>query len=477
MSKRPPSVRTGPGVARSLWAVLLALLAVVLAAGGWFARQVLHARSDLTAAAAQARTLEDALASGDRAQAHDALTRLQTDAAGARSSTSGVLWRAGSHLPVVGGDLAAVRTVSSVLDDLSQKTLPPVVAVADSLDVANFRPHHGRLDLAPLRRLAPVTGPARRQVAAADERVRRIDTGALLPQLQGPVTELQDKLGEAARLVGSADTAARLLPSMLGGDGPRHYLVVFQNNAEVRATGGLPGAFAVVTADHGRISLGRQGALSSFPRFANPVLPLTAAEREIYTSQLGVYAGDTTLTPDFPRAAQLSRAMWRRVSGQQVDGVLSVDPVALSYLLSATGPVDLGGGRQLTAGNAVPLLLHDVYVKLDPAAQDRFFAAAAGKVFAAVSSGQGDPRRLMSAIARGVDEGRVLVWSASPGNRRCSPRPRCPGRCPPLLLAHRTWGSTSTTPPARRWTTTSTTARRRGRQRVRRTGGRPSPPP
>jgi hypothetical protein len=105
--------------------------------------------------------------------------------------------------------------------------------------------------------------------------------------------------------------------------------------------------------------------------------------------------------------------MWRIEFGVEADGVLSVDPVTLSYLLKATGPITLATGDELTADNAVPLLLGEVYARYeDPAKQDAFFAAAAGAVFDAVKSGRADPALLIDALAQAGREYRVLINSA-----------------------------------------------------------------
>jgi hypothetical protein len=105
--------------------------------------------------------------------------------------------------------------------------------------------------------------------------------------------------------------------------------------------------------------------------------------------------------------------MWKRQFGVEADGVVSIDPVALSYLLRATGPITLPTGDVLTADNAVQLLLSDAYARYtNPADQDKFFAAAAASVFSAVSSGNADPIALITALAQAGSEHRVLVWSA-----------------------------------------------------------------
>jgi hypothetical protein len=84
----------------------------------------------------------------------------------------------------------------------------------------------------------------------------------------------------------------------------------------------------------------------------------------------------------------MARATRRNVYGGKVDGVISFDPVALSYLLRATGTVQLQTGEQLTAANAVQHLLSGVHAKhTDPRQEDAVLASAADSIFTAVTSG------------------------------------------------------------------------------------------
>jgi Protein of unknown function (DUF4012) len=92
--------------------------------------------------------------------------------------------------------------------------------------------------------------------------------------------------------------------------------------------------------------------------------------------------------------------------------VFATDPVALSYLLRATGPVDMPEGEALTADNAVRILLSEAYAKYpDPAKQDEYFAKAARAIFEALIKGQGDPKAMISELARAAGERRLLLWS------------------------------------------------------------------
>ncbi len=107
--------------------------------------------------------------------------------------------------------------------------------------------------------------------------------------------------------------------------------------------------------------------------------------------------------------------MYRQVSGQGVDGVLSIDPVALSYVLEATGPLPLPGGGELTAAGAVDLLLSRVYAEIEePAEQDLFFAAAASSVLGTLTSGVAEPAALVGQLARAAGERRLLGPTRAP---------------------------------------------------------------
>nr|WP_246304967.1 DUF4012 domain-containing protein [Nocardioides thalensis] len=199
---------------------------------------------------------------------------------------------------------------------------------------------------------------------------------------------------------------------MLGQDEPRNYLLVFQNNAEIRATGGLPGAVSLVSADRGALAITRQATGAQFGRATDAPLAPTDPERRLYANVLTDYFLSSNMTPDVPRAAELWAARWEQeFPDDQVDGVLTLDTVALSYVLGATGPLEIDG-VELNADNVVDELLHNVYLRIeDPAEQDAFFAAVATAAFDRFTAGATNPTGLIKALARATSEGRVNVHS------------------------------------------------------------------
>jgi hypothetical protein len=392
----------------------------LVAATAMVAFQGTRTRDDLRLVATSLDTLRDQLAAGDVASARATLASLREHTGAARARTSGWLWRLAAHGPVVGDDAAAVATAARVLDDLARDALPALVDVMAEVDPDALAPRGGRVDIDALAAAAPRLATAAEAVRLARERIAAIDVDGLLPPVRAAVIGLRGELDRASGPAAVAARVARLLPAMLGANGPRTYLVLFQNLAEVRATGGAANAFAVVRADRGKVRFVEQGmAATDLQSFLDPVLPLEPAMRALYSERLGKYPADVNFTPHFPTAARLVREMYRLRSGRTVDGVLATDPVALAHLLRATGPLRLPSGAVMTSSNAVKLLLSDVYAALPSAAdQDAFYAAAAKVTFETLLSGRLDPGAALAALTRAAEERRILVWSAHPAERR-----------------------------------------------------------
>ncbi len=128
------------------------------------------------------------------------------------------------------------------------------------------------------------------------------------------------------------------LETMLGGDQPRRYLVLFQNQHELRPTGGFIGSVAIVDVQRGKIinlevpeggSYDFQGQLSAFVK---PPLPLQMANAR-WEFQ------DANWFPDFPASAQKAAWFYEKSRGATIDGVIAVNASVLENLLAVMGPI------------------------------------------------------------------------------------------------------------------------------------------
>jgi hypothetical protein len=399
---------------RWLLRVVLILVLLFMAALAWAIYDGVRAKDNLLRAADNVTVLQRQAESGDLAGERTSLANLQREAHSALVETSGPTWRLARWTPVVASNATAIATVASAVDDLAQHALPSLVETSATLDLQAIAPHDGSIDLAPIQRAAPAIVGAASAVQRVRDQVAGISTSGLLPVVRTSVLRLQSDLDKAVTTTSTAARAVTLLPPMLGASQPRTYALLFQNNAEVRATGGIAGSWAIVRVEHGGVQIVKQGSAGDVNGHLTgvPVPPDVAA---VSTNRPGTFFQDVDMSPSFPTDATLASAMFEQAYGIAVDGVISTDPVALAGLLRATGPVQLPLGGSLTAGNAVSLLLSQVYKNIqNPAQEDVFFAQAAYAVFTALSAGQGDARATVKALADAAAADRLTVWSRHP---------------------------------------------------------------
>ncbi|MDH6181882.1 hypothetical protein M2152_002064 [Microbacteriaceae bacterium SG_E_30_P1] len=397
---------------RLVWPWVLAGIAVlVLAAVAWVGVRGWLARGELEAAVPLASRIQQQVVKGEADAAAQSLAQLQRHAASARSLTGDPVWRTVEIVPFAGANLRLVRELTESVDELAREGIAPLTQLAGTVDPASLRPVDGVIDVQPLVDAAPRVAEAAEAITAVQARVHSIRRDDTIPLLRDAADELQTSLDEVALAMQSLDGALTLLPTMLGADGPRNYLVLFQNPAELRSGGGIPGAMALIATDGGRMDLVQQATTHDFQTFPSPVLELPVATRSLYGDITGEYILDVTLAPQFEISGALAREMWKQQFGVEVDGVVAVDPIALSYLLEATGPITLSTGDELSADNAVDLLLSEVYWRYpSPVEQDVFFASAAVAVFDALKSGSVNPSRMIDAFAAAGADRRVLMW-------------------------------------------------------------------
>lgn len=412
---------------RRLLRIGLPILALGVALGGsaaWLGFKVTSIKAHLEAAANLVPQLKEEIVSSKANLAEDTVSKLRDHTSAAKADTEDPIWTLASGIPWAGPNLTAISEVARSADDVATLGLSPLVSVYDSLNWESLMPSGSGANLEPIKAAAPSVSSSAYAVRVSWERLEAIQSENLLPQIVTPLNQATAELKQASDVLNVAADATNIAPSMLGSNGARNYLLVIQNNAETRASGGIPGALAVLTLDKGKLSLGQQSSAGELG-VMSPVVAVDPQQQQIYSGRLGKYLQDVNLTPDFPTAASTAQTMWERKTGQRVDGVISIDPMVLSYILQSTGPVSVNGPELagvkasglptvLTGENVVPTLLSDVYAKIkQPKMQDAYFAGVAKEVFSALSSGKGEAKGLINGLTRGTEEGRVLVWSAN----------------------------------------------------------------
>jgi hypothetical protein len=375
---------------RWLW-LLLAAVVVLVGLLGWLGSRVLIVKSELEAAQAGFSAVQ----SGGDPQA--GITAIATHGRAAAATASDPIWRTAEWVPWLGDNLRAARLGAESLDVLGGRLAGPALATFGAKD-----------DRPVLARLLPILTDAAPEVIQLKTEVASVKrSGTLLPQLRAAIDQLSPILSLSA-------TAVRWAPSLLGADGPKNYLVVAQNNAEWVGLGGSAAAQTLIGVDAGKITIKGQADSGDYRNAAVDVDVPDNALR-LYHDVILRRVNATSSRPDFPTAATLMKAFWQRdIHNDQIDGVLSIDPIVLAQVLKATGEVEVGAGETVSSADAVRKLLSDVYARNDPDYGDQYFKNVATAVFATIAAGDFDPRLMLSAVQSGVKGGDLLFWSADP---------------------------------------------------------------
>lgn len=383
---------------------------LLLVAIGWVTVRGIGATNELQAVQVNTAELKTAVAARDLDRAEIVADRITGHAAEAAELTSDAVWRGFEFVPFLGPNFSAVREIAEIAESVTADALTPVLDAAEGLDLADLGFAGTTIDLAPFADAVAPLGRADDTLSAALVQARAIDAGATLPPLEDAVGQVRDAVDEAATLVGTLHGAAELLPSMLGADGPRSYVVAMQNNAEVRSSGGIVGAVALITADNGSIRIVRNASTTDFPTLEVP-LEVGETTRALFEEQPGRFIQNIPSILEFPEAGPLLATRWTQQFGGTVDGVVTVDAVVAQHLVAATGPVSFG---PFTADEdtILGILLSEIYSAVpDPANQDAVFAQASSALLAAAFS-SGDTPALLGALSESADEGRIRIWSA-----------------------------------------------------------------
>lgn len=418
----PRTVRKGRR-SRSFRTVLIGItmLGAVIASGiFWLSHCVNEMKQELTSASTLVPAFKTQLLKKDESSAAGTLHDMQSHIDAAQSVATDPVWRAAGYLPWVGPNFSALSELATSARDMVNGAGKPLIQVFASVDWDSLIPSQGQQDLAQLSAVAPSIESSAATVEATWSRLNAIDRGVLMPQVAEPIRETVHTLEGLREPLRTASNAAKLLPTMMGSERPRHYLVLVQNSAEVRATGGLPGALILLSVSNGKVELVQQTSGSAMRKFLPPI-DVASEQTSIYSTRLGSYISDVNLTPDFPTVAKTSKAMWEKRFGGTLDGVLAADPVVLKHMLAATGPVELKEAAlaaaadlptTLTSTNVVPTLLSEVYTKLDSNDdQDAYFAEAAHAVFSKLTAAGATGQAVLEALILSNEENRLRVWS------------------------------------------------------------------
>jgi hypothetical protein len=390
---------------------LLALGAV------WVFITALVARQQAQHFASTLQRVRALVSAGQLDQARTLAHELPAMAHRAHRLTTGPAWWTAAQVPYLGDPVDVFRGFAAAGDQFGSEGIPALLDAATKVDPRTVRTKGDTIDLAALKSAQPDLQAGRSTLNSTVGKIAKLPKHTWLRVVDNERASLAGELNAVDGYVDAAARAAQIMPGMFGDGGLKRYFVGLQNESELRGTGGLPGAFAIVECRNGKVKFTHFESDAKLLRVAgspyiNTGLHFGAAFDDTYetTDPTTLYI-NSNISPNFPYAAQTWARMWEKVSGEHIDGSLAIDPTALSYVLSATGPVRVEG-TVVTAANIVALTERDAYAIYPDNDQRKAFLVAVLKATSTkLTSGAGDALQVARLLSVAARQQRLLVWS------------------------------------------------------------------
>lgn len=267
-----------------------------------------------------------------------------------------IQYRAGDHLLS-----AAAKTTSSLFT-----TLDAADVVLGSLrfgnikNVSNINKKQKKLLLQNLYQSAPIFSRAKSQLDLAEIEINKIPKYGVLPPIKKYQNEFTQQFFEIKKAQNNIVLASKVLPVLAGYPQEQTYFIIFQNNRELRPTGGFFGTYGILKLKNGEIkdfktddpyNLDNKTKIYVTPPWQIPTL--------VNPDTKSWYLRDSNWSPDFATSAEKALWFYQEEGGKEKNfaGVIGFTPIVLEYLIELTGPIKIEDfPLEFTSENVVSLI-------------------------------------------------------------------------------------------------------------------------
>jgi len=177
-------------------------------------------------------------------------------------------------------------------------------------------------------------------LTALGQELDQINSEVLPEDYQTKFILLKQKIGQLSRWLSEFIGLADQLESFLGGGAAKRYLLVFQNNSELRASGGFIGSFALIDVLNGRIKKIEAPGGGSYDTDAGLLKKIKSPE-PLRLIRPDWHFWDANWWPDWPTSARKLAWFYANSDGSTVDGVIGLTPTVMEEILRIIGPIDM----------------------------------------------------------------------------------------------------------------------------------------
>lgn len=216
-----------------------------------------------------------------------------------------------------------------------------------------------KLILETLEKVTPELDAIAGDLSVAQEELSHIDPNRYPEEFRGiavrsQIVEGKTLLNNAATLLEDYRPIIENMPKIAGADGERKkYLILFQNDNELRATGGFLTAYSVIFIENGVVTPEKSDDIYELDKKFNKRLPIPEALGRYLTTERYFNLRDMNISPDFKLSMDQFYEYYKGLPGepQNIDGIIAVDTHLLNDLVRIVGPIEIPGYGTFTADN------------------------------------------------------------------------------------------------------------------------------
>lgn len=182
---------------------------------------------------------------------------------------------------------------------------------------------------------------AQKELAKIDE--KRYPESIRGTNIRSKIVNLKSAVSESATLLSQAKPLIKLFPELLGNPNSKTYMVLFQNDGELRATGGFMTAYAFLRVTKGKIEpLASYNIYDLDDRFRKKVPAPEPIKK--YLNEPYLNLRNVNISPDFKLSMDEFYKYYRDISGlPKIDGIVAIDTKFPVEILKIIGPIGVGG--------------------------------------------------------------------------------------------------------------------------------------
>jgi hypothetical protein len=330
----------------------------------WFVVGLLQAVHDMELSARAVRAdldqVNGALLLGDTAEAEQAVQAANLDLRSAQVVAHRSAVRLAGRLPGLSQPVDDLDHLMAAAQRVVRAAERAVVVYSRLASESPTILRGRRFDLKLLARATGEVNALYGDITAAREELLAVRGTPLAPRVERTKAASLQQLDAMESRARPIVRTLNILPSVIGSDRPRTYLVVLTNPAELRPSGGTPTAVLRVIAYRGVITL--QNNMSATKGLPDSPARWRAVPGDPWQGgSAPVDFSKANSSPHFPTSGEELLRAYQAKAKRHADGVISIDPFAARAVLKVTGPIAVPGYGQVTPGNVARLTMHDAF--------------------------------------------------------------------------------------------------------------------